>query len=412
MDILKNADIKKKYDISFTTVANWIKEARERKIDLRLVEKDDKFYIEKSLHNIELIEELIETRRVYKSRDERVELEPSKEFYEQFDEKQITDIILTLENQKEIPHKFAYFKKGAEVWDAYAKTSVEERIANPVTNTIEMLEDSFSFITKNIGTGEKLNLVDIGVGNAYPVKDFISKLLEQDLINKYIAIDISADMIEVARSNIKNWFGEAINFKSYVRDVSQETIHDILMLEALDNQHEVINLAMFLGSTVENQRNWKMTLYSLANALSPRDVLMLGQTLDTKGSRLNFEFKYKEGQEKISNPNDFYKDWQEMIIPQQLGFKTEMYLIEKTYIPEYSTRTLQLNLLKDVSINFQYRGYIKKVNFIRGDKITLWKHKQHSREEVMQVLGDLSLDTPFHTTSKDQAQILTVSKFR
>lgn len=158
-------------------------------------------------------------------------------------------------------------------------------------------------------------------------------LLEKNLLNKYVAVDISQDMIDIAESNIKSWFGKQVHFVSYVRDISLESMHDIIILESMHEENKIKNLVLFVGSTIENQRNWKITLDTLANCLSKEDGLLLGQTLDTKAAKLNFDFKYKDEAETIVEPNDFYKDWQELIIPNLLNISPDLYTVK----PELTT---------------------------------------------------------------------------
>lgn len=82
------------------------------------------------------------------------------------------------------------------------------------------------------------------------------------------------------------------------------------------------------------------------------------------------------------------------------------------YSTEEDRRLLQIVLTKDITIQIKSKNIDKTIEFFRGGRIILWKHHHHSITEIANILDETGLNLLHSTTSKDQAQVLTISKLK
>ncbi len=120
------------------------------------------------------------------------------------------DIVSNLEINKEIPNQYKYFGSGAGNWNNYTERLAEEENLNSLRSTISLISINKPYIDDLLKDYTQVNIVDIGVGNAYPVKELLAHFLEQGKLGRYIALDISPTMLRIAEANIKKWFGDTV----------------------------------------------------------------------------------------------------------------------------------------------------------------------------------------------------------
>lgn len=72
----------------------------------------------------------------------------------------------------------------------------------------------------------KINLIEIGPGDSSTTLNLIKTFQDKKLLNKYIAVDISQEILKIAKikllENIKN-----LKFESYIRDTEDIDIKEI-----------------------------------------------------------------------------------------------------------------------------------------------------------------------------------------
>ncbi|MEH2080052.1 MAG: hypothetical protein V7K89_08565 [Nostoc sp.] len=88
---------------------------------------------------------------------------------------------------------------------------------------MDLLKDHFKYLNGNIESGEKVNIIDVGVGNYYPVKKFIGKFNKLGKVNKYIALDISEQLLHVSKSNFIKWF-PLVEFINLIIDIESKVV--------------------------------------------------------------------------------------------------------------------------------------------------------------------------------------------
>jgi uncharacterized SAM-dependent methyltransferase len=402
MSFFKNSEVAKKYGVHQSTVSSWIKGAKTGKNNLELIFIGENDYILDTVGNDLILEQLAKQGRKHKNKEYHKVIQPKPEFFTIFEDYLLSKLLIALVNHREIPHKFTYLNGGASYWQDYSIHSIEKKISNTVTNTIQMLDTSLPAILKRVEKGAKLNVIDIGVGDARPVKTFLAELLKRDLLHKYIAIDFSPEMLEIADKNIKEWFGDKIEVVKEVKDISQNPIDDILFYNSQNTDFEVQNLVLFLGSTIENQTDYYKTLSNLSESLTAQqDLLLLGETLDSKEAKTYFDLSADMTKE-IDN--------QETWILELLNLTSDLYSVAKIYDDKDNSRKTQIVLNCDLTIEFKTDRVNTMLTFSKGERVTVWKHKHHNLGKIIGEFEKVSLGIENICLSTDKAQCLILGK--
>lgn len=304
MKYFKNTELAKLYNISEKSVRNWIEAAQTGKLDLQLFEHNDKFYIANTSKNMANIEKLVEKGKKYKNSRGLKTITPTDKFYETFNQKQILDIIANLTVHREIPLHYTYVDGGAEYWDKYANRLLHEETPNMLNQTITLVDQSLENIDRLLDKDKKINVVDLGPGNALPIRNTLTYLLKHKKLGRYVAIDISQEMLSIAERNIREWFGDAVQFEGHVRDLSHERFDDLFADDyATDDADTPVNLVVLLGGSLSNFRSPLQALQAINNSLSPHDLFVFGSKLDTPNTRRFFDFNISSHNEKTYAPS-------------------------------------------------------------------------------------------------------------
>lgn len=413
MKYFKNIEIAKEFAINPTTVQNWIDACIEGKNKLQLIKVNKRNYIINNSHNLLIIEKLVGSSRKYKHKSNRKVVTADKKLFEHFGIKQIADIVNSIEIHSEIPHKYTYINGGATIWSNYVKRSVEEKLANTITNTTRLLDLAHKVIVEELLQHQRVNIVDIGCGESSPIKEFFEILLKEEREIDYSAIDISEDMLKLSESNIQNWFGDRVKSQFITRDINHQGVEDILFEYSRGTQGDNCkNLILFLGSTIENQIDYTRTLSNISSSLGENDLLLIGITLDNESAKVYFDFssQKKGSQVEYLDQEDMYKDWQDFIVPSLLGLGIDDFSVELFYNEEEHSRMTQLICNKDVDIVIKNEKIDTIVSLYKGQKLTTWRHRHHSMGQIVNILEQNSLGVKHVVTSLDEAHALLICR--
>lgn len=400
MNTIKNIEVSRKYGVSPTTVANWIEAAKKHKTNLQLIEKGAKSYILDTANNHLLMEKMTDDGKKHKNLDARRVLKPLPEFYKIFNENQISEIILGLENYNEILHKYTYLNKGATAWSQYVQRSFDQKIVNTVTNTTELINLAQHYILNSLDKDEKINIIDVGMGELSPIKGFLEQMVNQKILENYIGVDISPEMIEMAQENLDNWFGVNINYKFYLRDINKSSLEDVMFKLHDSKRLKTKNLIFFLETTIENQKYYTETLLNLKNSMGKDDLLIIMQSLNNSQSQLYFDLWNKEANKSLKLPDQVA--W----IPELLGLNEENYETVFEYNQQAKARFMKLKLNYETDLEFECQNLYKKIAFSKGSEIIVWRHTHHPLDELVKTYNDLGLEVQFVFNAKNQAQLI------
>lgn len=402
MKYFKNIELAKLYHVSEKTVRNWIEAAQNGKLELQLHTEDDRIYIANTSKNTLAIERLVEKGRKFKNSRGHKIVKPPLKFYSHFSEKQILDIVSNLDIHREIPRQYNYMDGGAHSWDKYTHRLQKEEGGNILKKTIQLVDENAQAIDRLLNGCKKVNIIDLGVGNALPVRATLSRLLDKNILNRYIAIDISSEMLHIAQHNIEEWFDGKVNFEGYARDFAYDRFDDLLVNDMLRKDADTtINLVLMLGGTLSNFRSQYDVLKVVYSSMGRRDLLVYTDKTDAEATRRYFDFHTNPGVISLSPIHRFIFD--------SLDIDESFYEVEMGYDSRHRERYVRIKLKVAITIELKTNGIERKVDLNKGDTILLWRAKHLTPLEIITQFKNAGLTLLQASTTKDRQYLLTIS---
>jgi uncharacterized SAM-dependent methyltransferase len=391
--------------VSVRTVRNWIEAAKQGKLDLDLHTQANKTYVSNTSRNLSTIEQLVERGKKYRPHRAVKTVTPKPEFYQLFDDAQVYDIAKSLEIRHEIPREYNYFDGGANNWDKYAERLSKEDNPNLLKSTVQLLGLSQDYLDKLTEGFAKVNVIDIGVGNALPVKNLIEHLLDLDKMGRYIGLDVSSEMLEIAHRNIKMWFGNTVPFQGHTLDINHERFGNILAADYLSQASgEIGNIILFLGGTIQNLKNPNNALTVIHDSMNKDDLFIHSQKLDTPGSRKYFDFGVEPGSDTLAANHRF--------IFELLNIDSSFYSVEMGYDNDKKQRYIRIKLNFALTVNFQFAEGERSVGFEKGDTILLWRYWHQSANDIATRFDENEFCLLHSSQTLDEECILTISRIK
>lgn len=398
----KHNELVEKYNVSLKTIHNWIDSAKRNKLDLELLE-NGRIYIANTTGNIAALERLVEKGKKYRNTLHHKTATPNPEFYELYSRKQILDIISNLDIHGEIPRQYNYFDGGATNWEKFADRMWAEKTPNLLKSTVELLRANFSAIDLLVQGHDHINVIDIGPGNAMPVRELLTHLLDNGKLHRYIALDISETMLEIAERNIKSWFGDKVKFEGYVRDITYERFDDIIVDDMLDNNADkTINLALLLGATPMNFPAPYDILKVIYSSMGHDDLLIYTDKPDTEAERHYFNFNPEPGVINSLSPNH-------RLMFDLLNIDESLYDVEMSFNEQKRLRYIRVKLRVALTIKFQFKDSERNVNLDKGDTILLWRVWHQTALEIISEFEKTGFMLLQSSLTKDRQFMLTIS---
>ncbi|HEY6737181.1 MAG TPA: L-histidine N(alpha)-methyltransferase [Candidatus Saccharimonadia bacterium] len=351
------------------------------------------------------MERLVDERKKYRnSRTSRV-ITPSAKFYELFTAEQVNDIASNLDINHEIPSQYGYFDSGAKYWSDYAVRMYENDAPNLLKRTVKLFELNDDYLDGLVAKYDRVNVIDLGPGNALPVKDLMARLINKGILGKYVGIDLSPDMLEVARQNITSWFGDAVTFEGYLADLTQARFNHLLAPAYIGEQAgKTMNIVLFLGGTISNFRNPNGVLQIIHDSMGRNDIFVLARKLDTAQSRRFFDFSVTPGESSLSM-ND-------RLVLDLLNVDPAFYNVEMGYDTVKHQRYIQVRLLMALRVDFKLGEGVRSVHLEKGDTILLWRSwQQNSVQVVEQLIGSGFYPLQISQTD-DMEYMLSISRLQ
>lgn len=401
----KNPELAKMHHVTLRTVLNWIEAAKQGKLDLTLHTEKGKSYIANTARNTAAIKQLVEERRKYRNTRAVKVVTPRPEFYKLYNEAQIYDIVSNLEIHHEIPRQYNYFDGGAESWDAYIQRMDRENTPSNLTMTRKLLQKNRDYIDDLMSKYQMVNVVDIGVGNALPVKDLLEHLIAHDKLGRYIAIDISPEILRLAEQNLNKWFGKRIKFEGYEIDISRERFANILAEDYIkNNANHTGNLILFLGGTLQNFRKRDVPLQVINDSMGANDLLLHTQKLDSLATRNHFDFSAKPGVKVLPPIHG--------VVIDLLNINPSMYELEIGYDEQRRERYERVRFNVSLTIKFEFIEGQRLININKGEAILLWRASQDSAMDIINQFDRNDFYMLHSSQTEDQEYILTVSRVK
>lgn len=185
------------------------------------------------------------------------------EFFKQG--KQISEFVTALKGRNEIPLKFEYLDNGAKRWDALVHS---KNYKLGLTET-DLIKSSATEILKEVK--ERANIIDLGCGTGDKAVFFLQKLKTHK--KKYVALDISEEMLNLAKSKIS---GKILNLNSEFQRIDFEEGNFAHITEFLREKNYPFNLILFLGNTLGNVSDKSRVLSNIRESMTFSDHLLIG----------------------------------------------------------------------------------------------------------------------------------------
>jgi len=402
----KNTELAELYNVSEKTVRNWIQAAYRGNLDLELYDKGNAFHIADTAQNTFLIEQLVKKGKKYKNTRGKKAVTPASEFYDTYSLSEIYDIISHIDIHREIPHKYSYYAEGAKAWDEYVQKQVSDPFPGALTYTINLLELSSTYLDKLLDGYTGVNVVDLGVGNAYPVQNLLRHLLDKNLLHRYVAVDASQDMIDIAHENIEKWFGDSVPFEKHLLDINYDKFSHLLASDSFTPKNtSILNFVLFLGGTIVNLRDPDLALRNIYNSLGKDDIFVISRKLDTPQARRFFDFH-------TPVPEKGELSDQERVIPDLLGIDESFYTVEQFFDKGLTQRTIQMRLKVDLSITFKLEDRYRVLDLHKGEAVLVWRAYHHDLLHAIDQLSRNGLETIQATKTTDQQYAQLITKIR
>ncbi|MEH1838918.1 MAG: L-histidine N(alpha)-methyltransferase [Nostoc sp.] len=325
---------------------------------------------------------------------------PSSEFYSIFSEEEVLGIIHALEVRREIPLKYSYKGRGAKIWDDFYRKYVIPTWYRTSNVEIELLKDNFQYLNCNIQTGNKVNIVDVGAGNSYPVKKFIKRLNKLGKINKYIALDISEELLHVSKNNFTKWF-PLVEFISSTIDIENSCVPKSLFQNKVSLElDDTAKIFFHLGVTIGNHQNRDKVLKNFRDSMEKNDFLVF--TNET-GSTSQWDGNVRGGCKY--HVEEIY-GW----VKSKIGIKSEDCELIRKYDLKTDSIVANMKLRHSYTLNFIQMGIDKKIEISQGEEITIWRHHKYEIPKLLQELERSGLQLIHYSTDKYKSHIMVICK--
>lgn len=406
MPYFKNSELADTYHVSDRTVRYWIKLAREGKLKLDLHVEGKKTYLTKNAGNIAVIEKHVAENRKHRPRNAHKLISPKPEFYRLFTQSQIYDIVRNLEMHHEIPRQYNYFDGGAIEWDEYVEQLDKQDVPNLLNRTVDLLKETEGYLDNRLAKYDKVNVVDIGVGNALPSKGVLQHLIDSKRLGRYIAIDISPEMLDIAERNVKKWFGGKVIVEKYEIDITFERFANILAQDYLNSgQSNTANLVLFLGGTPYNFRNPDDAFRTINESMNANDFLVYTDKLETERMQPQwYQYTSKPGKLELSPIH--------RVVFDLLNIDSSFFDVEMGFDEENGQRYSRTRMKVAFTLKFEFEEGERAISFEKGETILLWRSWQMNADLIHEQFKRNGFYTLHSTQSDDREYLLTVSQVK
>ncbi|MEH2243056.1 L-histidine N(alpha)-methyltransferase [Nostoc sp.] len=325
---------------------------------------------------------------------------PSSEFYSLFSEEEVLGIIHALEIRREIPLKYSYKGRGAKIWNDFYLKYIIPTWYKTSNVEIDLLKDNFKYLNDNIKIGKKVNIVDVGAGNSYPVKNFIQRLNKLGKVNKYIALDISEELLNLSKNNFKKWF-PLVEFISSTIDIENSCVPKTLFQNKASLEiDDTAKIFFHLGVTIGNHQNRDGVLKNFRDSMGKNDFLVFTNEI---GSNSTWDGIVRGG---CKYHVEGIYEW----VKSKIGIKSEDCELVRKYDLKTDSIVANMKLRHNYTINFNRIGIDKKIEISEGEEITIWRHHKFEIPKLLQELERSGLELIHYSTDKYKSHIMVICK--
>ncbi len=392
MNSFSQAQIARKYNITRATVGRWVEQAIQDKNSLQVEMVNKKVRVLDNPHNDAVLATLSSSAQKYKSHVFAKETTVESIFYDLYDEEERVEIFNDLQYKKQIKHKFVY--KKPQYWDNFYKLGI-----SPVSKAnSELSENAINNYFYLLPEKTKINVIDIGPGNGYPVKNLLTQLQKQNRFGRYVGIDISSGMLRIDEQNLRAWFPD-LDMKFFARDAENARFGKIFLdNKSLSETEEAQNLILYINGLCNSDDAAQM-LNNFRSGMTSQDLLAVGFTVDRAEGRgqLNYikdaESTLRDGWHLQAMGIDIFECETAVEFDLKHVRKNKVYILDKDYV-----------------INYELSGFKKVLRLKLGERISTWRHYLLTTEEFMSIAKQAELEVVNLQLDKTSSYGLAICK--
>lgn len=260
-------------------------------------------------------------------------------------------IAAQLEADREIDSRYSYMGDGAVHWTRFVTWQQKDTAPNVLRGARALLRDAHPDLLELLPG--PVRVLDLGPGNAVPVRAVLDRLHAAGRLERYVAVDTSAEMLAIAERNLRGWLGPTVTLDGYLRDFTADPLEDLKGPGA--------TFAVLLGGT-------------LFNFVDPVAVLRhLRGTADVLACTV-----------KVDLPGTSTAAANEVRGEMPLRFRTLLELLgidRASYEPEVGfddttrERFLRIRTTRPVTV-------AERVRLAAGESVLLWRYRHHSATDL------------------------------
>ncbi len=305
-----------------------------------------------------------------------------------FTKKQEFELITAIKGRGEIPLKFAYLNEGADNWDKIAQSRSGKDGINKME--LELLRKRIADFLSEYSDAKKINVIDIGCGNGIPVYPILEKLKQKNISFRYVPVDISKTILDLAVKNVREKFGN-IPCKPIELDFELGNFADIIY-ELRGSNYS--NLMLFLGSTLGNHSDRHRVLTNFRDSMGVEDFLLIGVEL-TNFSKID---KITSGyQGKVDKDFAYF-------IPEMIGINRRDTDFKVSWNNTLGQVDVHIILKKDCKIKIGNEQFVLE----KGEKLLLVRSVKFTEWNITKLLSDVGFRTELLTTTLNRDYVLSM----
>lgn len=327
---------------------------------------------------------------------------PTRAFYELYGPQQIEAILTSLEEHRELPRQYGYFGRGAEHWDRYTQRLWHEPGDNTPVLSARLLRSCQGIIDDHVRGSSAVDVLDLGVGNGFPVRATLAHLIDDlGLAVRYVGIDLSATMLELAESNFRSWFGERLTFAGHLQDLADPSLSGLIRRARTRRRP---GIALLLGGTLSNLRSPEATLRAIRNGLGGRgkDIFALSTKLDSIESRTYFDFS-------ATGQTGSGLDDQDRLVLDLLNISAHDYVARNRFDESRLMRSISARLTNPLRLVVDLEGHERSLSFEAGEEIVVWHFHHQDLPGVEGQLADAGFALVRSFLPEDETYVLAVA---
>lgn len=327
---------------------------------------------------------------------------PRGDFYDLYSAAQVDAIVDSLGHRAEFPYELTYLGDGSEMWREGEAPSTSDRAP--------MLSDFDTLLTRHAEqllalapSSSPVQIIDLGPGTTRPVRGLIRHLLDSTRLAGYRALDISAEILELARGNLRADFpAHTESFELCRGDFTGPDLARVLAAERTPSQEgaDPVRFVVLAGGTLYNFAEPAKVLRHVRRAMSDQDVLLLTLRIDTGVDRPPFM-----DQVSVGGP---YKP-QQLAGLDLLAIDRSWYVTETGFDRDRSEVFVRARFLEPVAVTFDVGQGHQVVSFEPGDTVLVWRYLYHDTAAVADQLTHCGLEVRLLEHGKDRQVVLVAA---